>query len=255
MICVRLTILIVLINISSSCETLSDSEQCCSQEEMNSLFNIFDTAGGISWTKSEGWDSKNEDPASRTKQCCCLWYGVNCHCVNEQWHVTELVLDNNQLTGKLESLSGVPQLRLLDVRHNELNDDIEELGLNKLTSLEALAISNNKMVGKISNVFGSRSVLSEKLHTAFLFPNSGLFCPVTHRIIHQLNNDANKNNCVWRDPNVVWLVYLLVPIATFPILLGIFLIRRGWSPQMAIHDAAYKAKEAAKLIDRADPQA
>ena len=112
--------------------------------EKNTLLNLYQQTDGENW--SIQWDL-NKEPRS--------WYGVKI----KNGSVIELRLNANLLKGSLPSLSGLPNLKKLDIASNRITGSISSI--NNLIYLEKLDISDNLFSGDISNEFSALSNLTE----------------------------------------------------------------------------------------------
>ena len=88
---------------------LADDVTLCPIER-TALSNFYDAAKGGEWTNGTKW---NDDYASH-----CDWHGVQC---DENEKVTELILANNGLSGRLSSSIGhLSVLKVLDLSDNDI---------------------------------------------------------------------------------------------------------------------------------------
>ena len=114
--------------------------------ERAALVAIYDATGGDNWTNNDNW--KSQEPVG-------TWYGVTV----ANGAVTELNLEDNNLTGRLPSEIGdLTSLELLDLFDNDLTGSIPaETG--KLTRLEGLWLENNSLTGEIPTEIGNLTSL------------------------------------------------------------------------------------------------
>ncbi len=140
------------------------------QSECEALAALYTSTGGDSWTNNSGWLVSN-DP--------CTWYGVTC----DGGHVTELVVEGNNLNGSLPpELGNLSRLTILRLAVNNLTgsipgsfgnlDSLVELWLGKnalnqqiplelttLPALENLVLWHNAFSGPIPPELGTLSTL------------------------------------------------------------------------------------------------
>eukprot|EP01018_Ginkgo_biloba_P028278 Gb_00402 [translate_table: standard] len=89
-------------------------------------------------------DSKNKLSSWKTSNPCAgKWFGVGCQ--NDR--VVRLVLENCQLTGSIDSLTDLDQLRVLSVKGNLLNGTLPDL--SKWRSVKLLFLSYNNFSGPL----------------------------------------------------------------------------------------------------------
>ncbi len=120
------------------------------QLECSALEALYNSTDGDNWDNNSGWLDTNTP---------CNWYGMVC----SGGHVTELDLDNNQLSGaippELGNLSNLQELRLYT---NRLSGSIPpELG--NLSNLWWLLLGGNQLSGAIPPELGNLSNL-QQLH-------------------------------------------------------------------------------------------
>ena len=137
------------------------------QSDREVLEVLYDSTGGASWTNGRNW--KTSAPLGE-------WYGVT---TNPAGRVTELHLDENDLTGPIPAalgdmarlgalslrrnglvgsipgeLGSLVDLERLDLRGNELTGPIPA-GLGNLTRLRRLYLDSNALTGPIPEELGS----------------------------------------------------------------------------------------------------
>ena len=107
-----------------------------SPEDRAVLVQVHSATGGANWTNSDNWLS--EEHLIRE------WYGVT---NDANGRVNGLLLDDNQLTGKIPSeLGSLANLEWLLLYNNQLTETIPaELG--RLTNLTVLSIAGNQLTG------------------------------------------------------------------------------------------------------------
>jgi hypothetical protein len=116
--------------------------------ERQVLVDLYNSAGGASWSNKTNWLS-----AAGTE---CIWYGVTCDA--GKTHVTALKLNFDNLVGTLpSSLSTLSELTQLNLRQNELSGAIPALtGMTKLTNVD---LSSNKFTGTLPSLAGLNSLV------------------------------------------------------------------------------------------------
>ena len=118
------------------------------QSECEALVALYNSTNGASWKTNTNWLQTNTP---------CSWYGVTCG----NGHVTQLILDNNQMSGSIPpELGNLTNLTYLDLEIDYLSGSIPpELG--NLTNLTYLNLSNNKLSGSIPSELGNLSNLTD----------------------------------------------------------------------------------------------
>lgn len=106
------------------------------------LVNLFNSAGGPSWTNSTGW---NGAPGTE-----CSWFGIGCDITGT--HVTLIVLPNNHLVGTLPALGDLTGLQNFVANHNELTGSIPSV--SGLASLMGFFVDHNQFTGGVPTVAG-----------------------------------------------------------------------------------------------------
>jgi hypothetical protein len=95
------------------------------------LVDLYNATNGANWRSRTNWLSAN--PIN-------TWYGVT---VNAQGCVEKLVLNDNQLNGRIsESISNLTELTVLQLVGNQLNGNIPA-SLGKLSKLDRLWLTDN----------------------------------------------------------------------------------------------------------------
>ncbi|CAK7352956.1 unnamed protein product [Dovyalis caffra] len=79
-----------------------------------------------------------------TNPCTDSWLGVTCNPTTQR--VTKLVLENLNLTGSIDELSQLTQLRLLSLKQNHLSSAFD-LNFSSLKNLKLLYLSHNRISG------------------------------------------------------------------------------------------------------------
>eukprot|EP01083_Nonionella_stella_P076056 207045_1 len=105
--------------------------------DKNALLALYSSTNGAEWKIRDEWNSTDVG---------CDSYGVRC---NDDGHVTQLKLSNNNLEGTIPSkLGGLTALTKLYLFRNNLYGEIpSELG--GLTALRKLDLGDNHLDGKI----------------------------------------------------------------------------------------------------------
>ncbi|KAI3955275.1 hypothetical protein MKW98_020908 [Papaver atlanticum] len=88
----------------------------------------------ISWSNSS---SSSSSP--------CSWIGVTCN--NERTRITQLVLENQNLTGSIEVLSQLTELRQLSLKYNNLSIP-KDFSFSPWRNMKLLYLSHNQFSGK-----------------------------------------------------------------------------------------------------------
>jgi hypothetical protein len=104
--------------------------------ECESLIDFYNQTNGTAWTDNatNNWNVTNQP---------CSWTGIQC----TDGHVTHLQRDEQNLTGTLSSLEGLPWLQVLSLTNNQLTGTIPSL--NTLTQLKEIQLQNNQFTGEI----------------------------------------------------------------------------------------------------------
>ncbi|KAI3975383.1 hypothetical protein MKX01_004470 [Papaver californicum] len=87
----------------------------------------------VSWFNS----SSSSDP--------CSWIGITCN--NERTRITQLVLENQNLTGSIEALTQLTELRKLSLKHNYLSIP-KDFSFSSWRNMKLLYLSHNQFSGK-----------------------------------------------------------------------------------------------------------
>ena len=111
--------------------------------ERQVLLNLYASTNGAGWTNRTNWNG-----AAGTE---CTWFGVTCN--PEGTSVTGVILDNNNLTGTLPALGGLPNLQEFRVYSNGLTGSIPSFaGMSQLRYFEA---SLNQLTGTLPDLTGA----------------------------------------------------------------------------------------------------
>ena len=119
------------------------------ESECEALETLYNNTSGGSWTHNTNW-------LQTATPCSSPWYGVTCGGV----HVTQLSLNNNQLSGSIPDLSSLTNLTDLLLNNNQLNGSIPTQ-LGSLTNLRDLQLSYNQLSGSIPYQLGNLTNLTD----------------------------------------------------------------------------------------------
>lgn len=114
------------------------------QAECDDLITLYNSTGGPNWTTiktGQPWNVSNTP---------CEWGGVIC----DEGHIVSIGLGGMNLTGSLPNLSGLTQLQVLFLAHNQLTGPIPDL--TGLKSLMVLVLINNQLSGEIPSLLVSQ---------------------------------------------------------------------------------------------------
>ena len=101
--------------------------------ERGGLVDLFNSAAGILWTDSTGWDTGDDQ---------CTWFGVTCDAFDD--HVVGLRLPSNGLQGVVPpTIADLQELVTLELTDNLLTEVDTNIGL--LTNLEELRLDLNRL--------------------------------------------------------------------------------------------------------------
>ncbi len=126
---------------------LIDIARACVDRDRAALDALYHAAGGANWIDDTNWLS--DRPLS-------AWFGVT---VDSNGCVTDLDLDQNQLTGMIPSrLGDLRNLQALWMRQNALIGTIP-VEFTNLTDLRTLALWGNQLTGTIPTTLGDISAL------------------------------------------------------------------------------------------------
>lgn len=122
-------------------------------DDRSILFDLYDAAGGDSWTTSTGWKS--------TKVPYCDWYGVTCTSTNTgELLVSELNLAKNNLNGIVPSkIFFLQGLEKLDVRQNPVSITFQDI--DRASELKEIYIDET-LVKNMNGIGGAQKL--EVLH-------------------------------------------------------------------------------------------
>ncbi|SDR67291.1 Por secretion system C-terminal sorting domain-containing protein [Polaribacter sp. KT25b] len=125
-----------------------------SQAERQALIDFYNATDGDNWTNNTNWDT-DINSTSDVK----TWHGVTATYIDGVYHVRDLVLTDNNLTGTLPDLSQLTELQGVSVATNKLTGNINiDLFPKKLKSI---SLNENNFTGDFSD-FSSFTAL-EKL--------------------------------------------------------------------------------------------
>src|SRR5690348_15790608 len=93
-------------------------------DERQALLALYDATGGERWHEHSGWLGPEGSE--------CRWFGVTCGAVDGRLKVTDVVLNNNGLTGKLpQELSKLNGLQRINLQGNEIKGPLPDVLLQK----------------------------------------------------------------------------------------------------------------------------
>ena len=107
-------------------------------EERAALVDLFESAGGADWRRSDNWLS--DLPIAN-------WYGVR---TDQEGHVTGLNLENNGLNGPIPDLRTLTSLTSLNLGINRLSGSIPDLSAS--AGLTFLSLQQNQLTGGVPDL-------------------------------------------------------------------------------------------------------
>jgi uncharacterized protein (TIGR03437 family) len=132
----------ILKTIAMICVSAGLAHAAIPASERQTLVSVYAATKGIGWTNSANWNL-----VAGTE---CFWFGVTCD--NAGATVISLALINNNLVGTIPSLSGLQNLRQVQLQGNLLTGSIPSFaGMN---ALQAIYLQNNQLTGTIPPVTG-----------------------------------------------------------------------------------------------------
>ncbi|KAL1223302.1 putative leucine-rich repeat receptor-like protein kinase [Cardamine amara subsp. amara] len=160
---------------------------CCllssSSSDLEALLNFKSTVDSTG--KLNSWNSTTDH---------CKWTGVSCI----KNRVTRLVLENIELTGSIEQLVSLTELRVLSLKHNHFSGPIPNL--SNLTALKLLFLSHNQFSGEFP---ASVISLSRLYRLDLSFNNlSGEIPPSLSHLTHLLTLRLESNRFSGLIPNI-----------------------------------------------------
>ncbi len=115
--------------------------------ECRALVTFYTATNGDQWLVNDGW---LQTPTP------CQWLGVSC---NNDGHISQIVLEANQLTGSLPSeWDALPHLTWLQLNSNQLTGRIPP-ALGTLSQLTWLRLEDNQLTGAIPAALGDLTAL------------------------------------------------------------------------------------------------
>lgn len=123
--------------------------------ERNALIALYNSTGGDNWTNNDGWKDPPLAPDGfGVEGSEGNWFGITV----ENDHVTEIWLNDNNLSGNISSQLGkLSNLRDLVLRNKVLTGSIpQELG--QLSTLDWLDLGSNQLPGSIPPELGAQSL-------------------------------------------------------------------------------------------------
>jgi hypothetical protein len=109
--------------------------------QCQALVDLYRSTNGHNWTEATGWLTGNP--------CTVPWHGVACDVTN--MNVTEIALDENNLTGTISSLSVFTGLIELDLSNNAIGETLPDI--SALTALTTIDLGENLLTGVDSSVW------------------------------------------------------------------------------------------------------
>lgn len=109
------------------------------------LVALYNNTAGANWTNNTNWLG-----AVGTE---CAWFGITC----TNGHVTDIVMENNNLTGPLPALAALTELQSFNMRYNNLNGSIP--AINSLSSLHTFLVEVNQLTGSIPDLSGMTELI------------------------------------------------------------------------------------------------
>ncbi|MBL7861358.1 MAG: VCBS repeat-containing protein [Cyclobacteriaceae bacterium] len=126
----NLTIVSQLINVTVNIPTTNASDSLA-------LVSLYNSTNGSTWLTKNNWLTGNVS----------TWHGI----IVENGRVTEIKLNNNQLTGTLPDLSALTALTNFSIANNQVAGGIP-VTLGNLIALQTLNLANNRFTGTIPNL-------------------------------------------------------------------------------------------------------
>jgi len=124
------------------CSILGQAGAQVPEGEREALIRLYDATGGDQWKHRMRWGGAEGSE--------CEWYGIVCNPGDgDVRHVTQLLLNDNQLTGALPaSLAELEHLTTLRLSSNALEGSLPE-SLWHLNQLRVLSLDDNNMSGSL----------------------------------------------------------------------------------------------------------
>lgn len=153
-------LILCLCSFSSFAEMSCDNVEQTNKIQCETLKDFWFETGGHNWSDagSNGWLESNNP---------CTWKGITCWGAN----VVRIYRGKQNLTGHIPDLSGLHNLRTLDVNSNNLSGPIPDLTKNK--NLEDLYLFNNEFWGLLPDF--TKTPLLKRF---YIFNNPGLVGPM-----------------------------------------------------------------------------
>jgi len=109
------------------------------------LKKFYDSLGGSAWTKKTNWPTTGNWPATATSTQFGAWYGITV--VNGD--ITQIILSNNKLTGKIPSNVGdLTALKALDLNTNSISGGIP-MSLATIPGMQQIVLYRCALTGTI----------------------------------------------------------------------------------------------------------
>ncbi len=115
--------------------------------ERDALMTIYNATNGASWTNNTNWGSSYAES---------LWKGITVEDVDGTYHVTRIVLDNNNLNGSLPAeIGNLTELKEISITFNNLLTGAIPTEIGNLSNLEMLSFWDDDFTGTIPNEIGN----------------------------------------------------------------------------------------------------
>jgi Leucine-rich repeat (LRR) protein/PKD repeat protein len=153
------------------CDTVTEipKTQC------ETLVALYDSTNGDDWSNKAGW-LQNDTP--------CRWHGISCN----QGSVTDMDLDNNNLTGSLPDLSALVNLQKIWVSYNNLNGSMP--ALSSLTQLEIAHFNHNaQLSGNMPSLMGLTELVEFSISQDNLTGPISNLGPLTKLLVFTIDNN------------------------------------------------------------------
>jgi hypothetical protein len=142
-----LMVLMAFVLPDSACATIP-------QPEREALKAIYLATGGDGWTSNTNWCAGvcpvSGVPTFNAPGTECTWHRVVCD--SDQAHVQKIVLNENQLTGRIPSLEQLTQLQSVYLFGNDLTGTVPDI--TSLTELYEIDLSSNRLSGPVPDFSG-----------------------------------------------------------------------------------------------------
>ncbi len=109
------------------------------QAQCNTLVALYDSTDGDNWKNNDGWKITNT---------LCSWYGIAC----DNGNVVDIKLNHNNLAGTIPDISGLTELRILQLADNQLTGTLPNFSV--FSQLENVWLSQNQFSGTLPELTG-----------------------------------------------------------------------------------------------------